>query len=89
LYSVKFVTYNEAGDHYYLREDGSMFQLSRPVMRDAEVRRVWPETGMPGYEPIWDYHWHLNLRRLKEERFIESLTDEQRESILRGQYGDS
>ncbi len=89
MHCARFITCNDMGEHYYLRTDGSTVQVSKSIMRDGEAHRVWPELGMPGYDPFWDYHWHLNLRRIKEERFVQSLTAQQRENILRGEYGDS
>jgi len=79
--SLRFVSYNEAGDHFYQRRDGVIL-LPKEVLRTGEACRVWPELLTPGYDPIWSYHWHLKVRRLEEQAFVESLSDEQRQKIL-------
>lgn len=81
--NLVIVNYNRAGDHWLRRRDGSIIQIPREAMVEAEEFLITPESYLPGYtqDPAWFYRWRQAGEDLKARRWIESLSADQLQAL--------
>ena len=81
--SLRWISYNDLGEHFFERSDGSTICLPKATMADGEMRRVYPELHMPAYDPFWSYDWYVKGKELQQRHWVETLSPEERLVILK------
>lgn len=88
MYRPRWVSYNEAGDHFYSRQDGNIVSIRKADLAEGEACRVSLELLSPAYDPEWSYKWYRLGQELRARQWVESLSPDERQRLLEEAHGN-